>query len=295
MWTPGRGGPAVALDDPAAGLRVLWDVEGFDGIDFELITSPAPAGQHGVRVDAVRAKANDLGIGLRLRAATRQEYLARSRALVSALNPLAGPGRLSVIEAASGSTRWIEAYCVTGTAGREAPGDGDNVWRRLPLRFVAARPFWHLPTVPEAWSIDRPRRRNWFPLLGRSPASSVVGGRRSLFVPGDVEVRPPWVIDGPGSGLLIRNHTADWEVLVDVDIPADGPASQVTVVTELGEQAIRDGYGNSLFGRITNGPDGGWEMGPLLPGHNDIEVRLDDSTAGTSMVSVTFDPLVLAV
>ena len=78
------------------------------------------------------------------------------------------------------------------------------------------------------------------------------------------------------------------------DIPATGPGSFITVRTELGAQSVRDGFDVNLFGRITNGADGGWEMGPLLPGPNVVEVRLDDSDPSAS-VTVAFDPMMLAV
>jgi len=258
-----------------------------------LVERDRPDG-HGTELLGVRVGPRDITIPLDVYATTRAEFLARRARLqvIAGRSNNLRPLRVTYVED-DGRREWVEGVYVGGLEGDESTGNDRSELYALKVR--ASRPYWHLPTITESWSLKRPKGRNWFPLLGRSPASSVVGGRQQMFVPSDVDLRPPWVIQGPGTGLLIRNHTANWEVIVDIDIPTDGPASAVTVTTEVGEQAIRDGYGNSLFGRITNGPEGGWEMGPLLPGVNDIEVRLEGSSSDSSSVLVAYDPLKLAV
>jgi len=288
---PQDGTPPLVLDW-AAGYGVQSGPLGL-GLPPRALLERDRVDGHGSDPVGTRVGPRDITIPLDVYAATRTEFIQRRRRLqrIAGRSNHLRPLRVTYVED-TGAREWVEGVYVGGLEGDESTGNDRSELFAVKIR--ASRPYWHLPTVPESWSLDFPAGRNWFPLLGRSPAASVVGGRRDLVVPGDVEVRPPWVVHGPGTGLFIHNYTAGWEVVVDVELPSSGPGSVLTVTTEVGEQSIRDGYGNSFFSAIVNGPAGGWEMGPLLPGINDIEVRVDGSSDSSS-ISLTYDPLAMAV
>jgi hypothetical protein len=257
----------------------------------DLIQRDRPDG-HGADLVGVRVGPRDITIPLDVYALDRPTFLRRRRRLqqICGRSTQLRPVRV-IYEEDDGATEWVEGVYAGGLEG-DGKDDGRSELFGVTLR--AGSPYWRLPALTESWGLTPPVRRNWFPLLGRSPQSSVVGGRRLVDIAGDVEIRPPWVVQGPGTRLLIVNHTAGWRVDISHPIPADGPASVITVNTASGGQSVRDGYNNNLFDRITNGDAGGWEMGPLLPGVNDVEVLLEDS-GDQSDVAFTYHPLQLAV
>lgn len=286
---PQDGTPPLALDWKA-GYGIPQGPLGL-GLPPRVLIERERADGQGTDIVGTRIGARDITIPVDVYAKSRPEFLARRARLqvIAGRSSHLRPVRITYIED-DGTREWVEGVYV---GGLEGDSSDDRRSELFAVRLRAGRPYWHLSPVTETWSIRSAKGRNWFPLLGNYPTASVVGGRRDVFVPGDVEVRAPWIIRGPGSGLYIRNHTAGWELRLDHEIPEDGPGSLITITTERGEQAVRDGFNNNLFGRILNGPSGGWEMGPLLPGINDIETRLDGSDR-TSSVSIPYDPLKLA-
>lgn len=294
--------PSLILDpqDGTPPLRLDW----WDGYGVQpgplglgvppraLVQRERPDG-HGVDIVGVRVGPRDVTIPLDVYAADRAEFVRRRRRLqqICGRSSHLRPVRV-IYQDDDGATEWVEGVYVGGLEGDEETGNDRSELFAVTLR--AGSPYWRLPSITESWALTPPVRRNWFPLLGRSPQSSIVGGRRDVVVVGDVEIRPPWVVQGPGTRLLIVNHTAGWRVDITHPIPADGPASVITVNTEFGGQSVRDGHNVNLFDRITNGDAGGWEMGPLLPGVNDVEVLLVGS-GPDSDVAFTYDPLVLGV
>lgn len=243
---------------------------------------------------AVRIGPRDVTVPLDVYGNTRADFLQRRRRLqaICGQSTPTRPIRVTYREDDGRLDEWIEGVYVGGLEGDEATGDGRSELFAVVLRDGC--PYWRAPRVSQTWEVERPPVRSWFPVLGSSPASSLVGGRRTVINPGDVEVRAPWVIQGPGSRLLLINHTAGWRVDISHPIPADGPSSLITITTERAAQSVRDGHDVNLFGNIRNGAQGGWEMGPLLPGPNEIEVVLQDSGPGSS-VTLAYDPLLLTV
>lgn len=241
---------------------------------------------------AVRHGPREVTVPLDVYGATRSEFLQRRKRLqvICARSSPARPVRLTYVED-GGRVEWIQGVYVGGLDGDESVAD-----ERSELCAVVIRdgfPYWRGAHIVDQWDVIRPTPNPWFPVIGSFPVSSQVGGRRQVINPGDVEVRADWVIRGPGSGLLLANHTAGWRVEIDHDIPSDGPGSLIVISTAQGSQSVRDGFDVNLFGKITNGPDGGWEMGPLLPGPNDIEVRLDGSGPSSSVI-LAYDELLVA-
>lgn len=283
VWYP-PAGPPLLLTDPANGLKVLWDLTGFMAASYRVTTKRLP-GQAGVRLQAVQAQERELEVGLKVSAATRQEYLPIARDLVRRLSPAAGMGRLEVIEG-DGSSRSVECICTEGLEGAENPTSGDSTWWKPVLTFFAPQPYAAGPSIPVSWSLA-PSGIGWYPILPIRLAPSGIGGRKTIHNPGDVETFPLIVVQGPGQGLVVRNRTTGKAAHLDYTIPAEGPDSVITINTARGAQSVTDGYGSSLFRYLTDDDPSLWS---LQPGDNTIDVRLLSAARGSS-VTVTFTPL----
>lgn len=249
---------------------------------------------HGSDLLGVRHGPRDVMIPIDVYGPTRADFLQRRRRLqvICGRSSPARPVRVTYREDEGGLVEWIEGVYVGGLEGDESETDDRSELFGVVLRD--GLPYWRAPRVSQSWGLQRPTLRPWFPVLGSSPSSSLVGGRRTVINPGDVEVRPPWVIKGPGTRLLLINHTAGWRVDIDHVIPASGPGSMITITTAKGAQSVRDGHGVNLFEKITNGARGGWEMGGLLPGSNEIEIVLEGSREGANVV-LAYEPLLMSV
>lgn len=290
MLNPQDGTPPLLLSWQA-GYGIQPGPLGLGVPPRTLIERARPDG-HGVDLVGTVIGPRDITVPLDVYGRTRAEFLQRRRRLqvICGRSSHTRPVRVSYHED-DGRFEWLEGVYVGGLEGDEATGDDRS--ELFAVRLRAGFPYWRAPQLTESWALTAPARRRWWPVLGSSPRSSLIGGRRTVHIAGDVEVRPPWIVRGPGRDLSVINYTAGWRVDISHELPAEGPGSVLTINTAFGEQSVRDGYSN-LFDRITNGPDGGWEMGPLLPGDNDVEVRLKTS-GDTSDVSFTYDPLLLAV
>lgn len=294
--------PELIVDpqDGSAPLRLAW-TEGFGvqpgplGLGLpprRIVERDRPDGR-GADLVAALDGPREVTIPLDVYGPTRAEFLYRRRRLQTICGR-SRPGRpLRVLYVEDdGRVEWIEGVYVGGLEGDEQRGDDRSELFAVVLRD--GNPYWRGDRVDVSWDVDRPAANPWFPLIGRYPVSSIVGGRRTVVNPSDVEVFAPWVIHGPGTRLLLTNRTAGWSVDIEHVIPPTGPGSYLTILTEPGSQSVRDGFDVNLFGKIVNGPAGGWEMGPLLPGPNVIEVRLDGSRPG-AFVQLSYDRLLLAV
>jgi hypothetical protein len=142
IWAAADG-TTIDLTDQSAGYSILAEgTRGLRSVPYAFSSSRF-AGIDGETVDAIQASASNPTLGLLLEASSAADFRAKSRALVRAMRPKAGPGTLTV-RTELGETRQLTCYCAGGLEGDESrdtvlPG----AWWKLALKLYAPDPWWY--------------------------------------------------------------------------------------------------------------------------------------------------------
>lgn len=210
-------------------------------------------------------------------AATPAAFEARWDGWVRQFDPARGDGQLRHVRH-DGTVRTLTCVCVDGLA----PGQGNRgpEWLETVLVFEAGDPYWYDDAdvsvrfagegASGAW-FDPGVSKFWLPVtLG----SSTVLGATSLDVDTDVPVVPTWTVTGPGTELELRHVTSD-RLLAWSGTLAGGE----TLIIDGGLVPMVSVGGVNVFDELTS-----FDLWSLLPGANDVEVVMSDTTAASSVV-----------
>jgi hypothetical protein len=239
------------------------------------------SGVHGSRVRTVRADAANIVVPVLLSTALTNPDGFRTlvRQLASALNPLRGSGMLrSTVTHTSGvvEVRLMVAYYVDGMNFTE-----DDTTTGYPsLLFQSdGPPFWTDDADTSLLFTNQATSYTWFP-IGGAPWAPLVLNASSIFATatvvntGDAEAWPVWTITGPVSGLIqFDNLTTAKSLWLDYAIGSG--QTNVVLNTRPGLKSATQGA-TSLYGYLTS-----WDMWPLAPGSNNIQITVPGATAST--------------
>lgn len=280
-WTAANG-QVIEFTDWAAGHFFTGDgTTGLWAPSYE-VTAERYAGIDGTTVQAIRAAESQPTLGLFIRADSKQAFRQKARALVHALRPKAGIGRLTVTTD-WGDSRSLACYCVGGLEGDMAPGVlGPGPHWRMVLKFYAPSPWWEGAEQEVAFTLGD-ALNVFFPIPPVRPAGSLVAGQFTVDLSDtDSPTYPRWTVTGPGSTLVLENVTTGRAIQVNATLAAD----EVLVIdTRPGFQSVQLTDGTNLMGSLASDP----ALWPLVEGVNTVSVSLASATAA-SRIQGTFRP-----
>lgn len=280
VWTAADG-TVVDLTDEQSGYSILANgTRGLRSVEYGF-TSVEYAGIDGSSVQSVKANANTPTLGLIVSATNQADFQARTRALVRAMRPKAGPGTLTV-NRNDGSSRSLRCYVTGGMEGDESvdvtlPGR----WWKLALKLLAPDPWWS--GDPVSLDIGLGVGAPFFPIFPLNLAPSQVQGQFTVDLSdADAPSFPVWTITGPGTSLTLTNNTTGRSIVVNAAL---GAGEQMIIDTRPGLQSVRRGDGSNLMGALASDP----ALWPLVEGLNSVTASLAGA-ADASRISGIYQP-----
>lgn len=280
-WTAPNSGQVIEFTDMAAGYMVTD--QGTTGLQSPpyALTTVTYAGVDGANVQAIRAEPNTPTLGIRMEAKSMEEFKRKRRALVHAMRPKAGPGRLTVTQE-WGESRSLLCYCTEGLEGNEDFAvTGPGRWWKVLLKFYAPSPWWL--GAPMALNVGLGGGQPFFPFFPLRLAPSSVRGQFTVDLSdSDAPSYPVWTITGPGTSLTLSNLTTKRRITVNAALAA---GETMVIDTRPGLQSVRRGDGTNLMGALASDP----ALWPLVEGVNTVVAQLEGA-GDASRVSGVYEP-----
>lgn len=280
FWTSADGN-LTQLSDLTNGYFHLGD--GTTGLASPVyaLTTDTFAGYDGVTVQAVRAEARSLTVGLMVQGTTKDEFRAKARALVRDMRPKAGMGTLT-LATEQGEMRSIGAYYTGGLEGDRARSvSGIGLFWRFVLQLMAPDPWFQGGERTLRFGLGAPTP--FFPIPPVTLSPSVVQGQFTVDLSdADAPSYPVWTVTGPGSTLVLRNQTTGRSLTVNVALNV---GEALTVDTRPGRESVRLQDGQNAMPAVSGYPD----LWPLVESVNTLQVTLTGATDVTEIVG-TFRP-----
>jgi hypothetical protein len=292
-WIPpasAPGGiPSYDLSSGAQDIFVLKGMKGFDAPTVQINYDELP-GLDGAYLRHVRNESRELFLPIFLSAPTREQLLVKKRQLIASLNPAFGAGRVRLTEA-DGTSRYIEAYCVSGPEGDEGETQAGQHYTKIGLIFRAMDPFFYAGTTQTIEFTPGALNLKLFfdgDFLGEFPlnANHTLNGVSQLTVTGDVDTWPVWYIHGPCSDLeFVRRTPLGEDLTFSLDLSLE-PDDLVVIDTRPGHKsAVNQTTGENLWPLLGPAP----QLWPIAPGVNEVEISAEGVGAETS-VSLVYTP-----
>lgn len=263
------------VDGASTTLTALWDADGRFMPPPRRVDEVVPL-QAGGRLRDVRHDVRDVRLKLHLDAASDTALRTSLRALLAALDPVRGDGRLRVT-APGGDQR--ELYCryVGGLEMAEQGGQtATATLQQAPLILRAVDPYWYdTATATATYTTGTPA--TFFPIFPIRLSSSEVFADATVTNDGDVEAWPTWTITGPGSGLVLRNLTTGKLLSLTQTLAA---GDTVTIDTRPGVKTVVLDDGTNLFGNLSATSS----LWALQAGDNSLRVELASATADSQVI-----------
>lgn len=264
---------------------VPWNLSGRFVPPVHLEEDEVPE-QDGSRLRAVKFDARQPVIPVWVQGSSEAVLRTNLRALVRAMNPKRGNGRLR-ITTELGDQRELVCRVVSGLEGAERIGDtrGSNA-QFLPLTFKAWDPYWYdASDTVASFALGTPS--SFFPFFPLRLSSSEVFADTTITNVGDTDTWPVWTVTGPGSALVLRNLTTGKMLTHSATL---GVSETLTIDTRPGFKSARKNDGTNLFTGLGQTSS----LWPLLGGMNAIRIELTGATS-SSLVSLAYRPRYLMV
>jgi len=276
-------GETLEWIDPDGDVTVLdveWGASGRFAPPAELFTAPIPLGAGSV-LQHVRHAERTMVLPLFIDAADAVTLRQTTRALVRALDPLRGEGKLRDT-APDGTVRSLSCRCVDGLQLGETWGhEAGEIHQRAAARFLATDPYWY-EVEPFSQVYRLPEETvPFFPFLPLVLAPSNVLENQRVSNTGDVEAWPVWTITGPADSVTITLAASGVSPARSLVMPAGLLSSEVVVIdTRPLIKSVVDDSGANRFGDLTLASS----LFSLRPGTNDIDLQVDGANLDTSVV-----------
>lgn len=275
-------GQTTTLTDRVAGYRVLADgTAGLNAPSYLFSTSQF-AGQDGVHIDAITAGPREVSLGMLIQAANKADLHVRTVALTRAMRPKAGPGQL-IVSSDDGRARILDCHYRAGMEGSEARGTKvPGRWWKFVLQLTAYGDPWFRGET-RTLSVGLGASTSFFPIFPLRLASSTVQGQFTVDLSDtDTPTPPVWTITGPGTSLVLTNHSTGKVIEVNASI---GSGEIMVIDTRPGQQSVRLGDGTNLMTYVASDP----ALWMLQDGVNEITAALAGATE-ESRISGAYTP-----
>ncbi len=286
-------GDLTCRDNPA-GIGIMWGPQAFDMPSYD-VKSDAIPNMDGSLFKSARATSRDITIPIRIQALDRKSLIALKQYLFHSLNPLRGPGRITVTEG-DGHPRHLECYYVDGAQGNEGRDQAGFYWITYALVFRAMDPYWYANRHDQVeWHIYKDDAK---PFLSEHFLPLQVGA--TGFKPGDpvtvtndssLDCWPVWTVEGPISSMAVKNLTTgeSFDFLDNFTIQV---GEKATIDTTPGVKSVilRDKTGEENLWPQVKPASAMWS---LIPGDNQITITGAEPGDAT-VVRVTYVPRYLS-
>ncbi len=257
-------------DGTATGLTVEYDVDGLFAPPVEISSRVVP-GQPGAVVYQTRHGVREFSLALYERNDDPALLHARLRALVYAMDPTRGAGRLRATTPA-GDQREITCRVLSGMGLSQVRGAQSlSTHQRAEVTFQAADPYWY-DTSDTVTDYTIGATAPFFPIFPLRLSSSEVFVDGTVDNLGDLETWPVWTLTGPGSSISVRNLTTG--ALTTINGLTLAAGETVTIDTRPTIKTVTRGDGANLFGSLATGSS----LWPLIRGGNSVRVEMTGGT-----------------
>lgn len=282
-WLGGNG-DLIFMTDCSQGIDWQAGRSGVDMPPFDLQEDPYPGG-HGVIPGSVRAGPRTIILPTLVHLADFSPWRALQQRFARALNPLNGPGTLTINQP-DGTARHIQALYQAGAEG-DGIVDFRGLWfRKWAVSLRAAQPFWlGEPVAPVVFKNTASAGFLGAHFLPIHLDASQVLGATSVVNVGDVEAFPVWRVNGPATVVTLTNDTTGKTLTITHTMTG---AEWLEVDTRPLHKSITSDAGVNLWDTVSVSPS----LWSLEPGQNHITISVTGATVDTE-ATMTYDPLFL--
>lgn len=289
-------GYVLDLDDRTA-LTLLSEVRGTVMSPFDVSTESLT--EDLTRFQTVRAGKRTIELPILIRADSVAAMEAELDLMAKYLNPKKGIGLLTVTRE-DGSQRCLKCRYVSGLEGDYSEDAYGVVWQAATLNMQATDPYWYAVTQESESYMCEPAGRffpaeddtdgTFFPM---TLSASTMVGVKTIHNGGDGPAWPIWIINGPGSELVLRNTFSQydedseaWESVtktlsLNIDL---NESEQVVIDTRPGAKTVTKNDGTNLFSQVSETS----ALWPVAEGDNAIEIELNGTDSTHSQITLTF-------
>lgn len=248
-------------------------------IEFEEDGVP---GQPGLRLRDTRHGVHEFGIPFWVGAASQIALRTALRAIVKAMDPTRGAGRIRVT-APGGDQREIWCRISGGLGLKEGSGSTGPTDQLVVGVFRAHDPYWYdVSATQTTFSITSvPSFFPWGGTVLFRLTSSEIFADGTVDNLGDVDTWPVWTITGPGGVVTLTNLTTGETTAFTATTL--GISETITIDTRPGVKTVTKGDGTNLFPDLSTLSS----LWPLVPGANLIRIQMSGADAVTSSVTLS--------
>lgn len=240
-------------------LDVDWDVSGrfMSPIFHEEDLVP---GQPGGRHRSAIHRPKDFTLKVTLVTDTEPELRTAQREIVKSMDPTKGEGIIRVTSTL-GDVREVPCYYVDGLGMEEKSGSSGPTMQQAVITFRSYDPYWRdTSDIVQTFTVGAPPM--FFPFFPLRLAASEIAFDGTVDNSGDVETWPVWTIDGPGSGIILRNLTTGENIVLSTlvlgigeSLTIDTRPGRKTVLLQDGTNKFADLAATSVLWSLTDGPN----------------------------------------
>lgn len=253
--------------------KVLMGIEGRFMPPFRFIEDEVPM-QPGNRLRLVKTQAREVDLPLLIRGTTDIELRTKVRALMNAINPSLGDGRLRVW---TPIVECRELFCryLSGMELTEGTDSHGLTWQKVILIFRAQDPYWY-DLNPTIYTFTTGTPATFFPFFPLRLSSSTVFADTTIPNNGDVECWPEWIITGPGSSIVLRNLTTGEGLTINATLTT---GETITIDTRPGIKTVTKNDGTNLYGLLGSNPI----LWSLQKGSTSVRIEMSGATSDSSV------------
>ncbi|MGE5619744.1 MAG: phage distal tail protein [Sphingomonadaceae bacterium] len=272
-------GVETVLND-GVNCQVLRGRKGAFAPPVSFIEEEVP-GRPGARYRQTKILPRNLDLPLLVRGTDPDDLRGRIGALVYAMDPDRGEGRIRV-RSTSGEQRELFCRYAAGLEGEEGGELWGGDWAKFLVSFRAVDPHWY-STYPLVRTYSIGDAALFFPLLPLNIAPS------TLFVddmqienPGDHEAWPVWDLLGPGSDITLTNLTTGDSLSLTITLAA---GEHLYIDTRPGVKTVKHQDGTNAYDHLSATS----RLWPLAVGINVVDLTMGGSSTD-SQITLSFTP-----
>lgn len=260
-------------------LDVDWEATGrfMPEVNFDEDEIP---GYDGSRLRRTRFKPRTFTLKIVVTAASEPLLRTALRSLTSAMNPKTGMGYIRVTSPL-GDARQIACKVAGGLGLEEKEGLSGPQMQMALVTFHAFDPFWtDTSDTSTLFDIDTPP--SFFPIFPLRLTASEIAVDITVDNDGDDEMWPVWTINGPGSGIALRNLTTGKSLVFTT--MSLGAGESIVIDTRPDEKTAVRQDGTNAFPDL----DVTSSMWSLQVGSNSVRLEMTGAVAGVSSLQLSY-------
>jgi hypothetical protein len=159
--------------------------------------------------------------------------------------------------------------------------DSGPLFQVAPVVFRAYWPYWR-DVNAETGDFEAATTPSFFPIFPIRLTSSTITVDTTITNDGDVEAWPTWHIQGPGSGIVLRNLNTGQVIEFTTTALLLGESIDIDTMTYV--KTVTKNDGTNLYPDLTPGSD----LWSLLPGANGVRLEMNGIDSLVSGLSISY-------